>query len=197
MVHLTAPLGALLLSLLLPTTALCSPDYYGRPTAKLDSGVVIGFEQFVHGTPTKLNTFLGVPFGAQPARFGPPQSPQAWTSPRDASKYGPACPQQFNYPNPRRASILQWFNTPPPPAGESEDCLNVNVYVPQPVWKPKPVMVWIYGGGLLYGANSVQKYDASNLAANEDVIVVVLNYRTNVFGFPGSPQLPATERNLG
>ena len=58
-------------------------------------------------------------------------------------------------------------------------------------------MVWLYGGGLLYGSNSVEKYDGSFLAANNDVIVVVPNYRTNVYGFHGSPQVPVTERNTG
>jgi carboxylesterase type B len=35
------------------------------------------------------------------------------------------------------------------------------------------------------------------MAANQDVIVVSINYRTNVFGFPASPQLKLTESNLG
>lgn len=192
------PLVAVLLSFFLfPLAALSSPDYYGRPTAKLDSGVVVGITKTVPTCQTKLNAFLGVPFGAQPVRFAAPKSPAPWKTPRDASQLAPACIQQFNFPNPRRASILEWFNTPPPPAGESEDCLNLNVYVPQPAWKPKPVMVWFYGGGLLYGSNSVEKYDGSFLAANNDVIVVVPNYRTNVYGFSGSPQVPVTERNTG
>jgi hypothetical protein len=32
---------------------------------------------------------------------------------------------------------------------------------------------------------------------NQGVVVVTINYRTNVFGFPGSPDLPEAERNLG
>src|ERR1700759_5032385 len=35
------------------------------------------------------------------------------------------------------------------------------------------------------------------MAANQDVIVVAINYRTNIYGFPGSPHLPFTENNLG
>ncbi|KAE9387860.1 alpha/beta-hydrolase [Gymnopus androsaceus JB14] len=35
------------------------------------------------------------------------------------------------------------------------------------------------------------------LASNQYIIVVLANYRTNVFGFPGAPDLPLTENNLG
>lgn len=199
------PLIAFFLSFVLfPLAALSRPessnnwgDWSARPTAKTDVGVVVGVTTTVSTSKTVLNNFLGVPFGEKPVRFAAPKPPAPWKTPRDASQYAPACLQQFNYPNPRRASILEWFNTPPPPAGESEDCLNLNVYVPQPVRKPKAVMVWLYGGGLLYGSNSVEKYDGSFLAANNDVIVVVPNYRTNVYGFSGSPQVPVTERNTG
>jgi len=40
----------------------------------------------------------------------------------------------------------------------------------------------IYGGGLQLGTAGQQYYDGSTLAAYEDVIVVTVNYRTNVFG---------------
>lgn len=198
-----APLSAVLLLCcsLFPFSTLSSPSHYGGggdPVAETDAGTVVGFTTTEPASGKKLNKFLGVPFGAQPVRFSPPKPPTPWTTPFNASAYGPACIQQFNYPDPRRSQILQWFNTPPPPAGESEDCLNLNVYVPLPPGKPKAVMVWIYGGGMLYGSNSVHLYNGSNLAANEDVIVVTINYRTNVFGFPGAvPQLAPTERNLG
>jgi cholinesterase len=36
-----------------------------------------------------------------------------------------------------------------------------------------------------------------SLALNQDIIVVTSNYRTNVFGFPGAPDLPLQENNLG
>jgi carboxylesterase type B len=77
--------------------------------------------------------------------------------------------------------------------------LNVNVHVPLSAskWNRKAVMVWLYGGGLLYGSNANPMYDGSDLAASEDVIVVVPNYRTNVFGFPGSPQIPTAQNNPG
>ncbi|KAJ4263704.1 hypothetical protein NW764_016086 [Fusarium oxysporum] len=111
-----------------------------------------------------------------------------------ATKYAPACIQQFVYPG--HDLDIEWFNTPPPPAGESEDCLNVNIYAPVN-GKNKTVMVWFYGGALASGANSLTAYDGSYFAAFQDVIIVTVNYRTNVFGFPGTPELPANATNLG
>ncbi len=35
------------------------------------------------------------------------------------------------------------------------------------------------GGSLRIGANSLPDYDGSYFAANQDVIIVTLNYRTN------------------
>ena len=40
-------------------------------------------------------------------------------------------------------------------------------------------------------------YDGSMFAGYQDVILVAPNYRTNVFGFPNSPELPVTGQNLG
>ena len=40
-------------------------------------------------------------------------------------------------------------------------------------------MFWIYGGSLEFGSASLAFYDGSSFAANQDVIVVTTNYRTN------------------
>lgn len=77
---------------------------------------------------------------------------------------------------------MEAFDTPPPPS-ESEDCLNLDIYVPagaqQNSDNPRPVMFWIYGGGLAFGYNGVPAYDGTSFAANQDVIIVATNYRTN------------------
>ena len=43
------------------------------------------------------------------------------------------------------------------------------------------VMVWIYGGSFQDGSERL--YDGSALAGLHDVVVVIPNYRLNVFGF--------------
>ncbi|XP_075049459.1 cholinesterase-like [Mixophyes fleayi] len=75
----------------------------------------------------------------------------------------------------------------------SEDCLNLNVWVPQLIIKPAHVMVFIHGGGFISGTSSLPIYDGSVLAATEKVIVVSMNYRVGVLGFlafPGSKDAP-------
>src|ERR1700742_2110843 len=48
-----------------------------------------------------------------------------------------------------------------------------------------------------FGTGSLPNYDGTSLAKNQDLIVVTFNYRTNVFGFPSSPDLPLSGNNLG
>jgi carboxylesterase type B len=70
---------------------------------------------------------------------------------------------------------MNWFNTPAPYEGEA--CLSVDIYVPTNIDKnsKKAVMVWFYGVNLMYGNYGVAIYNASGLAAHEDVIVAVPN----------------------
>jgi para-nitrobenzyl esterase len=56
----------------------------------------------------------------------------------------------------------------------AEDCLYLNVYAPpkSTAASKLPVMVWIHGGGNVWG--SAGQYDPSNLVANENVVVVTV-----------------------
>ena len=47
------------------------------------------------------------------------------------------------------------------------------------------VMVWIHGGGFVYGTSAV--YPGGVLATFNDVIVVSINYRLGVLGFFNIP----------
>ncbi|KAL6884481.1 alpha/beta-hydrolase [Trichoderma evansii] len=180
-----------------PSSSLATGQFRISPTATVDSGVIVGVTTSLSDGRPPIHKFLGVPFAASPVRFQPPETPTPWTIPLDVSKYGPACIQQLapqdGIP---QAQVVAWSNTPPPPIGESEDCLNVNIYAPVTPGA-KPVMVWIYGGGFELGFNSDPRWDGSFMAANQDIVVVSVNYRTNVFGFPMAPQLPIEQQNLG
>uniref|UniRef100_A0A2K6SAE1 Carboxylic ester hydrolase n=1 Tax=Saimiri boliviensis boliviensis TaxID=39432 RepID=A0A2K6SAE1_SAIBB len=65
----------------------------------------------------------------------------------------------------------------------SEDCLYLNIYTPADLAKKSrlPVMVWVYGGGLLLGGAST--YNGLALAAYENVVVVIIQYRLGIWGF--------------
>ncbi|ADM10586.1 carboxylesterase [Parvularcula bermudensis HTCC2503] len=125
-------------------------------------------------TPDSI-AFLGIPYAAPPvgdARFRPPQPPPPWEGVRDATAIGPAC-----------------FSNMPSPGPTSEDCLNLNVYAPNGAvaGTSLPVMVWIHGGGLLRGTAS--QYDPSDLAREQNVVVVAPNYRLGALGFLAHPAL--------
>jgi para-nitrobenzyl esterase len=66
---------------------------------------------------------------------------------------------------------------------QSEDCLTVNVFSPGLDKKRRPVMVWMHGGGFSAGSGNYLLYDGTNLAKKEDVVVVSVNHRLNIFGF--------------
>jgi carboxylesterase type B len=54
----------------------------------------------------------------------------------------------------------------------SEDCLTLNVWVPNGGEASKAVLLWIYGGGFSTGTSDNPTYNGQNIAAQEDVIVV-------------------------
>ena len=71
-------------------------------------------------------------------------------------------------------------------SNESEDCLNLNVFVPSKRLGKKPpklpVIVWIYGGSNIQG--SVEFYGPiENLVRKRDCVLVAMNYRLGIFGY--------------
>lgn len=133
-------------SLLSLITLLLFTATDATPTVTIDSGPVFGVATSPVGATATVDKYLGIPFAAPPVRFSPAVKVTPWEKPFNATRYGSACIQQFDYPAATRDMFMSWFNNPPPPAGESEDCLNLNVYVPRTKSKSKTVMAWIYVG---------------------------------------------------
>lgn len=159
---------------------------------RLEPGFIKGIES------NNLKQFLGIPFGIVPVRFSLAEPAPSWSGVLDASYYGYSCLQQFRGSEEQRKLYKKWYNTPPPLGKEAEDCLNLNVYAPASATPgSKPVLFWIHGGSFSIGSSSLPVYNGSSLAATQDVFVVTINYRTNVFRFPGSPSLSLTEQNVG
>ena len=125
--------------------------------------------------------FLGIPFAQAPTgerRWRAPLPAEPWSTPRDASHFGPMCPQAD-------------YNDSTPVKGTSEDCLTLNVWTPRLAPQaPAPVMVYIHGGGFTLGASSQELYDGYALA-RDGVVVVSMNYRLGALGFLGHPALSA------
>lgn len=97
--------------------------------------------------------------------------------------YGKTCPQAYA---PWQNSALV---TSPPGEAESEDCLFLDVVVPEEVWDQRsntsrPVIVWIHGGGYQIGAkwgsptsNPLGLLDRSFEDDGEGAIWIGLQYR--------------------
>ena len=122
--------------------------------------------------------FKGIPYAAPPVgdlRWRETQPVKPWTGVKQAIEYGPGCPSPDNG---RRVS--------------SEDCLYINVIAPQWPAAPGeklPVMFWINGGELTGGAASFRP--GSESLARHGVILVSANYRGQLFGMVGHPELTA------
>ncbi len=125
-----------------------------------------------------VEIFRGIPYAQPPVgdlRWRPPQPPAAWDGVRDASQFGHVCPQRSGlYP--------AWIDAHFSAAGRDEDCLSINVWAPAKLGdKPLPVMFYIHGGNMQYGAGSVPVFNGRVLA-KKGVVLVTINYRLGYLG---------------
>ncbi|HET7533619.1 MAG TPA: carboxylesterase/lipase family protein [Nocardioidaceae bacterium] len=118
--------------------------------------------------------FLGVPYAASTSganRLRPPQPVKPWAGVREATSFGPAPPQVA----PPESAGTEWDTS-----AAGADCLNLNIWTPDPGAGGLPVMVWIQGGA--FEISSTAAYDGSNFA-RDGVVCVVINWRVGADGF--------------
>lgn len=142
-----------------------------EPVARTRQGQLKGLTKF------GCEQFRGIPYAAPPVgrlRWKPPKPAPTWDGVRDATEFGPICPQA-----PGTMERLGGGRAPAPDP-QSEDCLTLNVFTPS-VHDERPVMVWIHGGAFSTGSGRVPWYSGHNFA-RDGVVVVTINYRLNAFG---------------
>jgi para-nitrobenzyl esterase len=135
------------------------------------SGKVEGVE---HGG---IVSFKAIPYAAPPVgprRFRPPEREEPWAGVRDASGFGPQCPQI-----PTMMHQILGGGEPV----TSDDALHLNVWTPGCDDGRRPVFVWIHGGAWIMGTAGIPWYDGTAFARNGDVVVVTINYRLAATGF--------------
>lgn len=118
---------------------------------------------------------MGVPYAEPPYgsnRFVPPKSPEVWNRTYYARDYKPSCPQLETFFEPGDNRYRK----------TSEDCLYLNLWVPETAMKIGgfPILIVITGEDTFdWSTNRISGLD---LAA-EGIIVITMQYRTNVFGW--------------
>ncbi|MBQ1377186.1 MAG: carboxylesterase/lipase family protein, partial [Lachnospiraceae bacterium] len=142
------------------------------PIVETDKGKLRGF--LFKG----IYNFYGVRY-ATAKRFHQPEPVEAWEGIKDATAYGYISPVLSN-PRPSGEVKIPHRFWP-----SSEDCLNLNLWTPSlDKDAKKPVIVWYHGGGFANGSALEQVcYDGQALATEQDVVVITVNHRLNVFGF--------------
>ncbi|KAF2140431.1 uncharacterized protein K452DRAFT_335591 [Aplosporella prunicola CBS 121167] len=157
-------------------------------TVKTSNGPIIGH---LATNRSDVIEYLGIPYAQ------PPVGPLRFAAPKKYASNGTVyvASSFVHYPDQtsQKNRIFAKFIGSPDHV-QSEDCLTLNVWSKATNKTSKPVLVFIHGGRWVTGETNTKFYNGQYLANAEDVVVVTLNYRTNIFGFPGAPGI---EKNLG
>lgn len=159
-------------------------DFLGEsdshPVVRTPYGAVLGRHE------RGISVFRGIPYAAPPfgrLRFRPPVPPEPWDGVRDAGAFGPTPPKP-SYSD----AFADYLSDPVIPG---EDCLNLNVWTPEPTPSARlPVLVWLHGGALTRGSSAVPVYDGGKFA-RAGIVFVSINYRLGVEGYGLFPDAPA------
>ncbi|CAJ2508478.1 Uu.00g135040.m01.CDS01 [Anthostomella pinea] len=174
------------------------------PAVQLVNGTVIGTAD--EATPD-VRQFLGIPYAKPPVgslRFMPPEPADAFPGGELAAKvFPPSCMQYLT----NNASVWTRENLGFNIDGLnhtsshlSEDCLTLSVYAPSASGSNQslPVVVFLHGGGFIWGGQGEPYLQPSDWVQRSQAhIVVIPNYRLNIFGYPNAAGLATTSQNVG
>ena len=128
----------------------------------------------VEGYPENgMIAFKGIPFAQPPVgelRFKPPVPVAPWDGVFKAREFG-------------KRSLQTEEQGYCDNIGFSEDCLNLNVWIPEVEGEKSPVIFYIHGGGHFSGANSDRFFDGPHLIRGRNAIMVAPNYRLGALGY--------------
>ncbi|KAJ3811326.1 Alpha/Beta hydrolase protein [Lentinula aff. lateritia] len=159
----------------------------------------LGYTQYqgVFDSVNNLTNYLGIRYAA------PPTGDLRWRAPRSPASNDSFVQQADTEPSPCLQSSGGAASTNTlelskrsgvDVTGEpTEDCLFLNVYFPGNTVPTEllPTLVWIHGGGYIGG--SADQYSGSDLMreANNEIVVVIIQYRLGLFGFLSGSEVKA------
>lgn len=158
-----------------PSDPVADPD----TRVMVEQGELTGFTNSLGA-----RVWHGIPYAAPPVgdlRWRAPRPAAAWTGNLDALTQADRCPQVTN-------ALDEGRGVEPGLRVGSEDCLYLDIYAP-PGGENLPVMVWIHGGSNVWG--STQSYDGSQLAIDQNVVIVMAQYRLGPLAHFSHPALRA------
>lgn len=151
---------------------------------KTTHGLVAGEER------DKVVVFRGIPYGDDcdgNRRFQPAGPTKDWDGIRDCTKNG-YCAVQFNGSIIGSEIFGYHFSGGHPELfftgkeEQDENCLNLNVLTPGIDQNKRPVIVYIHGGGFS-GGSGILVLGADRWVREEDIVLVGVNHRLNIFGY--------------
>lgn len=152
---------------------LLSAVYCIKPSVRTTSGRVQGNR--VQGFHRLMNVYLGIPYAEPPVgelRFRRPEPVRPWNGTLSANRFSKPCYHE-HYSNNKETESKNI----------SENCLFLNIWVPYMRNSERlATLVWLPDNGRRSDVNS-EIFDGNYLAAENDVIVVGVNYRVGALGF--------------
>jgi para-nitrobenzyl esterase len=139
--------------------------------------------------PSGAHVWRAIPYAAPPMgdlRWRAPRPADSWSGDREAITAPEFCPQLANSLSADLADADEGSLI------GSEDCLYLDIYAP-PNAANLPVMMWVHGGSNTWGW--ADQYNGSQLAIDQNLVVVVVQYRLGPLGFFAHPELRADAQN--
>lgn len=161
-----------------PRVSQAAPVETPAAPVRTASGVVVGAV-----LPSKVQSWLGVPFAKAPVGALRWREPQAisWSGVYNADRKMPECIQAL-----RLHDINHYFGE----EATSEDCLYMNIWAPAGAraGDKLPVIVFMHGGGNTVGSSGLALYDGETMA-KRGAVFVNFNFRIGLLGFMAHPDL--------
>lgn len=187
-----------------------------KPTKKALIGTPQGPIQGVSTDDSTIYNFKGIPFAEPPIgdlRWAAPEAAPNWNELKVADTFGNRCMQPSGIEGGFMNRLIEGHGlgkiknylinkavASQTPSPMSEDCLYLNVRTGnlprdnQEKFTPRPVMVWIHGGGHQFGSSDFNYYQ-NNALVEKGVVLVTINYRLGAMGYMAHPALSKTDPN--